>query len=208
MKNENITQDINKQVQSVCQTVELEYINSMLNIGCSDPGRDETPVNIVNSEQIRVPVDMSINKQADVECKVFSIAGLNLALPLSNVKTILQQHEILPVNGKGLHIGTINNNDEAIKVIDLTYLIMNGENEFDCASNYSGKRVDIILLKGSSVGIIYELELGNQIISPQHVRWRNATSDRLWLAGTVKQQGLSLLDLQGILDLINNPAAS
>lgn len=219
MKNQTVSQNPDKQPQTVfqpavsqpaigqpaiSQPVEKEYINSMLNINCSNMVRDEVPVNIVNTEESHEPVDLCFDKHADVECKVFSVAGLNLALPLSCIKAILHQQKILSGSDRRLCIGTVKNNDEDIKVIDLTYLIMNTEDDIDDRNKVVEKQVDIILLKGFSVGIIYEQELEDQIILHQHVCWRNTTSDRYWLAGTVKQKGLSLLDLEGITKLLNN----
>ena len=90
MKYEVISQDINNYPQSGCQSVisqtastqpvEKEYINSMLNISSSELAIENTTV---NSEEVVKPVDIAINKHADVEYKVFSIAGLSLATGMS-----------------------------------------------------------------------------------------------------------------------------
>lgn len=199
MKTENTSQDL----QAVCQqthNIEKEYINSMLHATCSDVlKQDKSPDKDDNSKS---------DNTSDIECKVVSISGLNLALPLAKVKGILKQKEIFLDIEKflktGVYIGTVNDNDDVIEVVDLTYLIMNNINDIDYLDKYGGKRVDIALLEGSPMGIIFDKEVAIQKISPEQVCWRNETSDRIWLAGTVKKKGFSLLDTDGILNLLNN----
>ena len=199
MKNDNTAQ----MVQQPCQqthAVEAEYINSMLNICCADTVRQDVLTDADKSHEE--------NNNADIDCKVFKVSGLRLALPLSTVKDTLKQQKIMLTNTEDMKtdmcIGKINNNGDVINVIDLTSLIMNGIDNIDYLKTYETKLVDILLLKGSSLGIVCEEEIETQTISREHVCWRNDESDRAWLAGTVKQKGFSLLDKQGILSLLNN----
>jgi len=199
MKTENNAQD----VRAVCQqthNIEKEYLNSMLHATCSEALMQDASHDKDNNSKS--------DNTSDIECKVLSISGLNLALPLPKIKGILKQKEILLDIEKfletGVQIGTVNDHDDVIEVVDLTYLIMNNINDIDYLSKYSGKRVDITLLEGSRVGIIFDKEVEIQTISKEQVCWRSETSERIWLSGTVKQKGLSLLDTDGILNLLNN----
>lgn len=204
MDKDNPGQEFKQHTPDLSHPVERQYINCMLNVICSDQESETAALNIVNHKEVDGAIDLSINKHADIECKVFNIAGLNLAVPLSSVKSILYKQEVLPGSSKGLGVGKINNNGDDIRVIDLSFLMMNGECDFNHTKKYTGKKLDIVLLKGNLMGILFDKEMTEQKVLQQHVCWRNETSDRLWLAGTVKQYGLSLLDLEGILDLLNN----
>jgi hypothetical protein len=199
MSNNNSAQK-NPVIRQQTHIIENEYINSMLNATCSD-----VITRVGHHDHV---THMEIDKYSAVECKVFRISGLNLALPLLSVKELLHQQEIILDNDKylktGLSIGCVINQDDVIEIIDLNGLINNDINDSNYIKRYDGKRVDIVLLKGSSIGIIYEHEVNNQTILHKDVCWRNEKSKRTWLAGTVKNKGFSILDVKGIHSLLNN----
>jgi len=179
--------------QADCQAIlqiEKEYIDSMLDIDQFDIG---SPV--VHHESIN---HSEAYKKSDIECSVFNIAGLNIALPASSIRETVKQQAILPGNGENsqatMCAGSIAFNNEMIDVIDIEYLVMNKRNEH--------KLADIVLIKGCSTGFIYETSLDNQTISSTQVHWRDANSKRVWLAGTVAQMGLALLDIEGLVKLL------
>ena len=202
MKGENLTQ----KEQVVCQQTQLiekEYINSMLD-SISD-------VDLCNEKVLfEEPVSIPSYINTDVECKVFKVSGLNFALPLASVKGVLKHQVISMEDEKNMHdgmsVGVINNDNDndVIQVLDLTYLIMNDITDINNSKISNENKVDILLLAGSSAGIVFEEEIDVQVLLKEDVCWRNATSDRVWLAGTVKKKGLSLLDHQGILGILNN----
>lgn len=178
--------------QTDCQSIQLiekEYINSMLGID----QLDADPVfvqheNIDHSEAYKKP---------GIECSIFNITGLNIAVPVSSLREILEQTTLINSHSQaGICAGTINHNNETIDVIDIEYLVMNKNR--DCKQ----KPTSVALLKGSSTGFIYDQRLDKQTIISEQVHWRDANSQRVWLAGTVAQQGLALLDIDGVLRLL------
>lgn len=219
MTNKTLSRQDNE-VRKHTHIIEKEYINSMLNTPCPEamvPDKHHLDVkNDVTSHDdvkndITVHDDVNyieIDNSSGNEYKVFCIAGLNLAFPLADIKGLLKNQHIELDNEKfletGMCIGKTDYLNENIVVIDLTNLIMNDVHDFDYLKKYDGKTLDIVLLKNSSAGIIYEREIDNQTILQENVCWRNEESNRIWLAGTVKKQGFSLLDAEGILSLINN----
>ncbi len=178
--------------QADCQAIlliEKEYIDSMLDIDQFD---NSSPV--VHHESIN---HSEAYKESNIECRVFNIAGLNIALPASSIRETVNQQAILPGNGEDsqatMCAGTIAFNNEVIDVIDIEYLVMNKRQQH--------KLADIVLIKGCSTGFIYETSLDSQTIPSTQVHWRDANSKRVWLAGTVAQMGLALLDIEGLVKL-------
>jgi len=196
---------MNKNQQSDCQAVHLiekEYINNMLGTCCQG---------IDSSDAANKTIDFNkAYKKPDIECRVFNIAGLNIAVPASNIRKILKQQQILlnvqKKSEPSMYIGKIDHNDEIIDVIDIERLAMNGINSIDNSNDNKQPLTDIVLLKDSSTGFTCSATLDNQTISKEHVRWRDADSKRIWLAGTVAQMGLSLLDIEGIIRLLQDHA--
>jgi len=84
---------INKQAD--CQTtlqIEKEYIDDMLNI-------DQFDIDSAVEHQESINHSAAY-KKSDIECRVFNIAGLNIALPASSIRETVKQQVILPGNGE------------------------------------------------------------------------------------------------------------
>ena len=173
------------------QLIEREYINSLLDVDQVD----DSPV-IVQHESID---HSEVFKQPEIACQIFNIAGMNIAVPVSSIREIIEQ--AVPINTENnsspsMLAGTISHKSEAIELIDIEYLIMNKNSAHGQIAN------GVVLLKGSSTGFIYEEPPAGQSILSQDVHWRDANSQRLWLAGTVAQLGMALLDIDGLLKLL------
>lgn len=188
------------------QQIEKEYINNMLDINCHTLASTET-LDEVSDATTDVEIDHNeAYNSAQIECTVFNIVGLNIAVPVSNIREILLQQQILKNTEKNSQAtvcaGSINHNNETINVIDIEHLIMNGAG--GSSSQDESPLSDIVLLKNTSTGFIANKILDKQTVSKQDVHWRDANSERIWLAGTVAQLGLSLLDIEGVINLLHS----
>lgn len=188
------------------QQIEKEYINSMLDISC----QDVASVEVIH--EVR-DFDLEVNhneayENSHIECTVLNIVGLNIAIPLPNIREVLLQQPLLKNADKNsaatMCVGSINYNNEIIDVIDIEHLIMNGVTTADASGQTENQLVDIVLLKNTSTGFIANTLLDTQTVSKQDVHWRDANSERIWLAGTVAQLGLSLLDIEGVINLLHS----
>lgn len=186
------------------QQIEKEYINNMLDINCQDVASVEVIHEIKD-------FDSEVNhneayENSHIECTVLNIVGLNIAIPLSNIREVLLQQPLLKNDEKNsaatMCAGSINHNNETIDVIDIEHLIMNGAGSF--SSQDENQLVDIVLLKNTSTAFVANKLLDKQTVSKEDVHWRDANSERIWLAGTVAQLGLSLLDIEGVLKLLHS----
>lgn len=181
-------------------TIEKEYISSMLDGACAEDHAAAMMADVV---------DYSVAyKNEDIECTVFDVEGINLALPTSLIKkNISEKVDLLDHNKEletGMMLGKIKNDKEIVDIIDLEYLVMNGI-EHKCYSSKNKKSVsNVILLRGCTVGIAHDGTLAIETISHNNVCWRDETSNRLWLAGTVSKMGFSLIDVTGILGMISD----
>jgi len=171
--------------------IERDYINSMLGIDQVDTG----PTNVQHET-----IDHSeAFTQQEITCRVFDIAGMNIAVPASSIREIIMPPVSINTDGDSrpsMLAGTFDHHGENIDVIDIEYLIMNKSSDIRQAVT------GVVLLNGSSDGFIYEEPPDNQAISSQQIHWRDAKSQRLWLAGTVSQLGMALLDVDGMLRLL------
>ena len=198
---------MNKNQHSACQLtqqIEKDYISNMLGI-------DEQAVDqVIESHETRQQaVDFNAPyKKTDFECQIFNIAGLKIAVPTESISETIKQQQIRKNDNAqkaaNLFVGTTRSDDQTINVIDLEYLLMNGIGDHDAVTTHQQNPVDIIMLKGSTAGFIGNHLVDQQTISKQHVHWRDAESERIWLAGTVARLGLVLLDIEGVIKLLKN----
>ncbi len=198
---------MNKNEQNACQLaqqIEKDYISNMLGI---DEQAVDQVIELQETRQQAVNFNAAYEK-ADFECQIFNIAGLKIAVPAESISETLKQQQIREndkaQNTANLFVGTACSNDQTINVIDLEYLLMNGIGDHDSATAHQQNPVDIIVLKGSTTGFIGNHLVDQQTISKQHVHWRDAESERIWLAGTVARLGLVLLDIEGVIKLLKN----
>lgn len=191
---------MNKNQQSACQStqqIEKDYIANML-------GLDEQINTQLNQTQNEIIDFNAPYKKTDFKCRIFNIAGLKIAVPEESIHETIKQ-QIITINDEqksaNLFVGTIHSAGQTINVIDLEYLLMNGIGDRD-AGTHQQTPADIITLKGTTAGFIGNQPVDKQTISKQHVHWRDAGSERIWLAGTVARLGLAILDIEGVIKLL------
>lgn len=204
MKNEVSGQQQEASSQAQCKAVEVDYINSLLDIASTgnDQHRPSAEIDIV--PVIKRPADISIDRHTDILCRTFTVAGLGFALPVSFVESMLTKVKVKSYKGEGMisWTATATADCSAISIIDLKPLIMGTEKETGGFRDAEDGAVNVMLIKGSCLGIVYQQDTGEQRVLPEQVCWRNQSSSRHWLAGTVRQHGLSILDLEGIFNLL------
>ena len=207
---------MNRKEQSACQLtqqIEKDYISNMLGITeLSEDVADQhvmTPVIdqvVTAAEQEIESIDYNAPyKKTIFECRVFNIAGLNIAVAAENISETIEQQTIQndgDAATAGFFAGTINTGDKIIDVVNLEYLVMNGVADPAETKRQENDPLDVVLLKGSTTGFIGKQLIDCQLISQQDVHWREKNSERLWLAGTVAHRGLALLDVEGIIKLL------
>lgn len=202
---------MNKNQQAGCQLtqqIEKDYISNMLGITESD-AEPTVAQQTGAADATQEIIDFNRPyKNADFECQIFNIAGLNIAVASDSISEIIKQQQILQNQSEQLNtnlfVGTINTGEKTVNVIDLEYLVMNGIGERDEIAEYTHGLADVVLFKGSSAGFIGNQLVDCKTISKQHVHWRDEQSERIWLAGTVAKMGLALLDIEGLINLLNS----
>lgn len=134
------------------------------------------------------------------ECLIFTVAGLQLAVPLVLLGAIYQIEEsIRPIPGSprwymGIRMGA----HENLRVVDTAEWIMAGRAPQNARDNYRF----VIRLDNSEWGLACDNVAQSFTLSPDDVRWRTARSKRPWLAGTVIEQMCALVDVRTMADLL------
>ena len=134
------------------------------------------------------------------ECLIFTVAGLQLAVPLILLGAIHRiEEEIRPIPGSPRwYMGIRPDQDHNLRVVDTAEWIMAGRVSPGARDNYRF----VIRLDNSDWGLACDDVAQSFTLRPDEVRWRTARSKRPWLAGTVIDQMCALIDVRTMADLL------
>lgn len=134
------------------------------------------------------------------ECLIFTVAGLQLAVPLVLLGAIHRIEEpVKPIPGSPRwYMGMRPDRDHNLRVVDTAEWIMAGRAPADARDNYRF----VIRLDSSEWGLACDDVAQSFTLKPDEVRWRTARSKRPWLAGTVIDHMCALIDVKTMADLL------
>ncbi|WP_305966828.1 chemotaxis protein CheW [Marinobacter salsuginis] len=134
------------------------------------------------------------------ECLIFTVAGLQLAVPLILLGAIHRiEEEIRPIPGSPRwYMGIRPDRDQNLRVVDSAEWIMAGRVPPGARDNYRF----VIRLDNSEWGLACDDVAQSFTLRPEEVRWRSARSKRPWLAGTVIDHMCALIDVRTMADLL------
>ncbi|WP_372996939.1 chemotaxis protein CheW [Marinobacter sp.] len=134
------------------------------------------------------------------ECLIFTVAGLQLAVPLILLGAIHRiEEEIRPIPGSPRwYMGIRPDRDQNLRVVDTAEWIMAGRVPPEARDNYRF----VIRLDNSDWGLACDDVAQSFTLRPDEVRWRTARSKRPWLAGTVIDHMCALIDVRAMADLL------
>ncbi|MBR9870554.1 MAG: chemotaxis protein CheW [Gammaproteobacteria bacterium] len=134
------------------------------------------------------------------ECLIFTVAGLQLAVPLVLLGAIHKiEEEIRSLPGSpDWYMGIRPGSDGNLRVVDSAQWIMAGRVPENARENYRF----IIRLDDSPWGLACDSVGQSFTLDPGQVRWRTARSQRPWLAGTVIDHMCALIDVRAMSELL------
>lgn len=134
------------------------------------------------------------------ECLIFTVAGLQLAVPLILLGAIHRIEEaVKPIPGSPRwYMGMRPDRDHNLRVVDTAEWIMAGRAPANARENYRF----VIRLDSSEWGLACDDVAQSFTLKPDQVRWRTARSKRPWLAGTVIDHMCALIDVKTMADLL------
>jgi len=134
------------------------------------------------------------------ECLIFTVAGLQLAVPLILLGAIHRIEEpVKPIPGSPRwYMGMRPDRDHNLRVVDTAEWIMAGRAPANARDNYRF----VIRLDSSEWGLACDDVAQSFTLKPDEVRWRTARSKRPWLAGTVIDHMCALIDVKTMADLL------
>jgi len=160
------------------QTAEIDYINSLLGVS-----RQPLPELKIDKQMLQHTNAVSpVEQLAQGNMyQLIQAAGLKLGIQFSEITQAVDQENAIVENGMLFH------NEKKLAIVDIAAMIR--------PDNKSTENKQYLLIESRLIAIACQQILNMEKIVKEIVCWRNKDSQRRWLAGTVKQKGVALLDL-------------
>lgn len=156
----------------------------------------ETELDAMASEQARINWQAS----AGVECLIFKVAGLKLALPLPMLGGVFNANDdVTPLFGQAKwSLGVWQSETDTLTIVDSAQLIMPERGALLADQGYRY----IIQLDRSPWALACQEICDTMTLKHDSIKWRGEGSKRPWLAGTVISEMCALIDVSGMLRML------
>lgn len=189
---------------------ELPVAEPIVEVPEAPPAIDEDPAEeVVTAVEPAVPatappgegiVELDWNSSQGVECLIFKVSGLKLAIPLPVLGGVHRlSSEITPLFGQvSWAIGVWQSDDVRLSIVDSADLIMPergmklARDGFDYA----------IQLDRTPWALACQEICDTITLQKSSIKWRGEKGKRQWLAGTVISEMCALLDVPGLLTML------
>jgi len=146
-------------------------------------------------------------RQGSFQALFFTVAGLTLAVPLTELGGIHNLIETNSLFGKpDWFIGVMLHRDEKLNVVDSAKWVMPEKYDEKLAESLNYQY--LIMLDDSSWGLACESLVTTATLEHEDVQWREAEGKRPWLAGLVKEKKCALIDVKQLVLLLNKGLGS
>lgn len=138
-----------------------------------------------------------------VECLIFSVCGLKLAVPLLFLGGVheVRKDDVRPLMGQPKwYLGMLTADESTLQVIDTSNFIMpeKGQNLSELGYKY------LIQLEKTPWAIACQSIDDTVRLEASEIKWRGDRGKRAWLAGTVIEKMCALVDVSGLLKRVES----
>ncbi|MDF2177478.1 chemotaxis protein CheW [Aliiglaciecola sp. CAU 1673] len=141
-------------------------------------------------------------RRGSFQALYFRVAGLTLAVPLTELGGIHKLEKASPLIGKpDWFMGVMLHRDEKLKVVDTAQWVMPEKYSETLAESLNYQY--LIMLGDSGWGLCCESLVNTVTLDQDDVKWREAHGKRPWLAGLVKEKMCALFDVNAMIAMLD-----
>jgi len=144
------------------------------------------------------------------QAMVFKVGELSLAIPLTELAGVIEwkPEQVEDPSGNRLHLGQYPHDGQSVTVVDIARLVFAGSPFDDAIQPEVSQRVSrIILIDNGKMGLAVDTVHEVITIQPTRVNWRSARTRRQWLAGTMLDEMIVVLDARSTAKILSNMLA-
>lgn len=157
--------------------------------------------------QTKTKVVTPVRPDGEFQVLLFVVAGMTLAVPLTELGGIHEIESINPLFGKPSWFkGVLLHRDEKFNVVDTAKWVMPEKSAEKLAE--SVKYQYLIVLGDSGWGLGCESLVTTETLLPDEVKWRDVQGSRPWLSGMVKKKMCALVNVQQLINMFSQGLSS
>jgi purine-binding chemotaxis protein CheW len=137
-----------------------------------------------------------------VECLIFNVCGLKLAVPLLYLGGVheVNRDDVKSLVGQpGWYLGIVHTDEYNLQVIDTAHLIMPERRPYLAEQGFKY----LIQLEKTPWAIACQSIDDTVRLNASEINWRGERGKRNWLAGTVIEKMCALVDVNGLLQHVD-----
>ncbi|MBU2710426.1 chemotaxis protein CheW [Zooshikella harenae] len=186
----------------VVSEAKIDPATDTVDVLSQDEVQIEDEVQTVEPELAPKTVVQECETQA-LDCLLFSVGGLRLAVPLTELGTVLSVNDypLTTLVGKpSWFLGVFHYQQQTYNVIDTAQCIMPERYKINI-----NQAIHYLLVIDNSTWVLAVDNVHESItLSPREIRWRKHKGNRPWLAGTVIAKMCALLNIKALALQLNS----
>jgi purine-binding chemotaxis protein CheW len=140
-------------------------------------------------------------RKGEFQALFFDVAGLTVAVPLTELGGIHNMGELNNLPGKpDWFMGVRLHREQKLNVVNTAKWVMPEKYDNDLENNIDYQY--IIMLDDSPWGLACEKLVNTITLNQDDVKWRENAGRRPWLAGLIKERMCALLDVSALIKLL------
>lgn len=146
-------------------------------------------------------------RKGDFQALFFDVAGLTVAVPLTELGGIHNMGKLNTLIGKpDWFMGVMVHRENKLSIVNTAKWVMPEKYDETLENNLEYQY--IIMLDNSSWGLACEKLVNTVTLSQDDVKWREHSGRRPWLAGLIKERMCALLDVSALIKLFEQGQSS
>lgn len=155
-------------------------------------GKDKTPA-----------VPDKLYRQGEFQALFFDVAGLTVAVPLTELGGIHNMGKLNSLIGKpDWFMGVMVHREQKLNIVNTAKWVMPEKYDIDLENSIEYQY--IIMLDNSNWGLACEKLINTVTLNQDDVKWKEQSGRRPWLAGLIKERMCALLDVSALIEMLNN----
>jgi purine-binding chemotaxis protein CheW len=140
-------------------------------------------------------------RQGDFQALFFDVAGLTVAVPLTELGGIHNMGKLNSLIGKpDWFMGVMVHREHKLSIVNTAKWVMPEKYDIDLENSIEYQY--IIMLDNSPWGLACEKLVNTVTLQQDDVKWKEHSGRRPWLAGLIKERMCALLDVSALIEML------
>lgn len=196
----------------VVPSPQVQPMSKLMQLAANSPVAENTASATLSQRDIPVaqrlaeslPVKASADKayrNSRFQALFFSVAGLKVAVPLTELGGIHELGEINSLFGKPAWFkGVMLYREQKLNVVDTARWVMPEKYDETLAQGLHYQY--LVMLGSSNWGLCCETLIDTITLEPEQIKWREHEGKRPWMAGLIKEHMCVLVDVEELINLL------